>query len=190
MMIRASGEKKDEDGDGVDDMMAKVEWTPRWQERDRIRADARLSRCHPRWRDQRRVMLSPLLLHFDSPQVHMNVSMIPPMKRSSSSRFPPLRVWSVDRVHAFRASPSLAPSVRGPSLPPSLSRQVTAHKIVRILGILSDWMPAFVAASRHSRGERGETGSRGSNTDPGGGRRRRRREGFNICRLERRERRR
>ena len=27
MMIRASGEKKDEDGDGVDDMMAKVEWT-------------------------------------------------------------------------------------------------------------------------------------------------------------------
>ena len=27
MMIRASGQKKDEDGDGVDDMMAKVVWT-------------------------------------------------------------------------------------------------------------------------------------------------------------------
>ena len=121
----------------------------------------------------------------------MNVSiaeyMIMPMERSSSSssssRFPPLRVWSVDRVHAFRASPSLAPSVRGPSLPPSLSRQVTAHKIVRILGILSDWMPAFVAASRHSRGERRRDRQQG--VEHGS-----RREGFNICRLERERRRR
>ena len=32
--------------------------------------------------------------------------------------------------------------------PPSLSTQVTAQKIVGILGILSDWMPAFVPASR------------------------------------------
>ena len=56
MMIRASGEKKDEDGDGVDDMMAKVVWTLAWQEKDRIRMEARLNRCHPRWRDQRRVM--------------------------------------------------------------------------------------------------------------------------------------
>ena len=39
MMIRANREKKDEDGDGVDDMMAKVVWTLALARKSRIASE-------------------------------------------------------------------------------------------------------------------------------------------------------
>ena len=86
--------------------------------------------------------------------------MILPMKR-----FPPLRVWTDCVVWTAFMHSARRPL---PSRPPSLSTQVTAQKIVRILGILSDWMPAFVAASRrHSREKREERRDRQQGVEHG-----------------------